>query len=294
MEIHTKHGVIGSLMLHPFNGTEEDFKYRDQLFEHASGETGLMPSLRMDVYDESLLVFDSLENAIDFLIKVIDLSSTCGRRSGRNTRLRGGLCTGNYYHHEDQIYGDATNQATQLCFQSRENEVLICSTDLGRIRNHVLLSDRMACFIRKAEEGLVSIGLDDEDCTVTPGQQTSFHVNGNGYRKTFAPQRQLIIEVGRADDCDIIIDHEHVSRSHATITLKQEEVFVEDHSANGTYVYTSDREVFVSREVIRVSGKAEISCGCMASDYPCSVISLELRRGNGSGEIPTVSQTTDP
>jgi pSer/pThr/pTyr-binding forkhead associated (FHA) protein len=45
------------------------------------------------------------------------------------------------------------------------------------------------------------------------------------------------ISVGRAEDCNLSIDHESISRRHLSVSYKRGECWIEDHgSANGTYV----------------------------------------------------------
>ena len=69
------------------------------------------------------------------------------------------------------------------------------------------------------------------------------------------------IVVGRATDCDIVLDDALVSRHHAKVTVRREGVFVEDLlSANGVYVngmrvprmqklYDGDRILLATREL---------------------------------------------
>src|SRR3954470_19305605 len=46
-----------------------------------------------------------------------------------------------------------------------------------------------------------------------------------------------LLSVGRADDCHLTISHETLSRRHLTITLREGEIWIEDHaSSNGTFI----------------------------------------------------------
>ncbi len=46
-----------------------------------------------------------------------------------------------------------------------------------------------------------------------------------------------MLSVGRAEDCNLTIQHETLSRRHMSVLLKGGQCFVEDHgSSNGTFV----------------------------------------------------------
>jgi hypothetical protein len=38
-------------------------------------------------------------------------------------------------------------------------------------------------------------------------------------------------------------------------------IFIEDHSANGTYLYFDNREIFVANESMKLISDGDISCG---------------------------------
>src|SRR5437870_10667789 len=44
------------------------------------------------------------------------------------------------------------------------------------------------------------------------------------------------IVIGRADEADLTIDEDTVSRKHATLSVKNDEIVLEDCSKNGTYL----------------------------------------------------------
>jgi len=45
------------------------------------------------------------------------------------------------------------------------------------------------------------------------------------------------------------------------ISLNYNNIFIEDHSANGTYIYFDDREIFLTNDSMKISNKGFISCG---------------------------------
>jgi len=295
MQIQTHQGIVTSVMMHPFTGTEETFAFRNHLFNQAVQASLSSPEYRIDIHDETLLAFDHLERALDFLASVIDLSTAKLRHAPDQVAIRCGVCYGEFFVHAEQIYGPATNLATQLSFQSRENEILIGGFECQRIQQYLGSRSHLSSAIRDESKKLVSIWLSDEDSTISLLCKRQLLIRAEGYLNKLAPQRNISLVIGRSADCDIVVDYDHVSRRHATITMKQDQLFLEDHSANGTYLYTENEEFFLAQEVVSLGHKGEISCGTRAEDYPQSTISFEFRdNGEETGEFEIYGLSSNP
>jgi hypothetical protein len=261
MNIQQQQGVVSTLQFIPYLETEEYQGLRTSLFDQAMMVSNVAPSNRIDVFDETIMIFENHQQALNFLIQVFRAAVTIGRESGIQVSLRSSLCHGNYFVHQDQIYGDAVNLATKLSCSSRENELRVCDIDRQIIDDFINSQGDVACFIRTQDENCVSIALLDEDSTNARTDNKTLQVEFDGQSKTFAASRNTKINIGRADSADIYIVGDHISRSHATITLNYGDVFIEDHSANGTFVYFDGREVFLNNESLKVKEKGKISCG---------------------------------
>jgi len=158
MQIQSQHGIVSSIMMEPFSGTPESFGLRDRLLSSASTQTNIQPSQRIDVFDEVLLTFESMENALDFLTRVIDLATSAPLIPSQSVELRCGLCWGEYFMHSDQFYGPAVNLATQLSFQSRKNEILIGGMNCEVVKQYMDTRSHLEYFIRDESEHLVLVG----------------------------------------------------------------------------------------------------------------------------------------
>ena len=68
--------------------------------------------------------------------------------------------------------------------------------------------------------------------------------------------------LGRDPGCDIVVADGFASRRHATLMLRRTEVYLTDHSTNGTYVRRPDGEwAHVFRGEMLLDGAGEISLG---------------------------------
>jgi adenylate cyclase len=70
------------------------------------------------------------------------------------------------------------------------------------------------------------------------------------------------IQLGRSDNCDLVVDAKLASRFHAKIGVRRGSFVLSDQSTNGTYIQTEDGTVsFLRRDDINLHGKGVISLG---------------------------------
>ena len=94
----------------------------------------------------------------------------------------------------------------------------------------------------------------------------------------FGKTRHRKINIGRSDSSDIVIDTDQISRHHATITLNHDSIFIADHSADGTYLYFDNREIFLANDSMRLASDGYITLGCsmQSQKNPGKIISYLL------------------
>lgn len=252
MNIQQQNGIVSTINFTPFSETEECMSLRKLIFDQAIVASNCSPTNQIDIFDESILVFDSYYQALNFLVNLFRSLNDLEKYSSVKTILRSSLCQGNYFVHQDQIYGDAVNLATRLCCSSRENELLVCGIESQIVEDFIKKQGDVACFIRNQDENCVSIGLLDKDLTDGHFEHKLFQLVNNNQSLVFETSRNRKINIGRAEDSDIFIDSDHISRNHATITLNYDNVFIEDHSSNGTYLYFDDREIFLTNDRLKL------------------------------------------
>jgi hypothetical protein len=288
MKIQRQNGIVSTINFTPFLETSEYLNLRNRLFERAAAESNFAPTNRIDAFDESILVFDDLAEGLGFLAQVLRGRECLQRSAKHQVNLRSSLCQGAYFVHQDQIYGDAINLATRLAGTSRENELLICCVDTQQVKDFVDSQQDIACFIRNQAENCLSIGLLDSDSTNFDATNPVLRLEYHDEPRFFETSRNRKINIGRAPDADIIIDHDHISRDHATITLKNDHAFIEDHSSNGTYLYFDGREIFLSNESVSLKSSGFISCGLKKSRDPkasANLLTYVVQQSGHGGDL---------
>lgn len=270
MNIQQQNGIVSTIHFIPYAETEEYQGLRKSLFDLAMKESKISPINHIDLFDETFMIFENYQHALSFLIQVFRAAVTLGQESHVKINLRSSVCEGSYFVHQDQIYGDAINLATRLSYTSRENELRVCNIDKQIIDDFINSQGDLACFIRDHDESCVSIALLDNDSTNARIRNQVLEVEYNFQSKTFEASRNRKLNIGRSNSADIYIVGEHISRSHATITLQYGKIFIEDHSANGTYIYIDDREIFLNNDSMPLDDTGFISCGLDRESNPKS------------------------
>lgn len=265
MNIQQQNGVVSTINFAPYSETEASRSLRKTLFDRATAASNVLPINRIDAFDETILIFESFFKALDFMCHLFRSAVLLENQTCSPISLRSSLCAGDYFVHGGQIYGDAINLATKLSYTSRENELLVCGIDSDIISEFIKSQNDISYFVRDQKENCISIGLYDKDSTNAATDNSELKVTFNQQIKNFISGRSQRIQIGRSENSDIYIDSQKISRSHATMTLNYDDVFIEDHSANGTYLYLDDREIFLTNERLKLSNVGNISCGVSMS-----------------------------
>jgi adenylate cyclase len=261
MHIKKQKGFVSTLNMVSSNGSKDYTKLRSVILAKAEKMSNLSPENQIDEYDESILTFKTHLQALSFLVNIFRTAVTLGKDTQTNFNLKSSLCSGEYFVHQKQIYGDAVNLATRLSCTSRENELLVCGVDIQIIKAFVDSQKNVTYCLRNPDQNCVVIHLLDEDPTHRMVENEVLKIECNHKSRAFTSARNQRIVIGRAKDSDIVIDGDDISRHHATIKLNYGSIFIEDHSANGTYLYVDNREMFVANDSKKLISDGYISCG---------------------------------
>ncbi|MEM6305540.1 MAG: adenylate/guanylate cyclase domain-containing protein [Pseudomonadota bacterium] len=193
--------------------------------------------------------------------------------------VHSGMYLGEFIHHEDDIYGAAVNTAARLASLAKPGELLLGDSCVDHLsegsRARIKLIGDLALKGKPTPTRVYA-------CTVAEMvQQTVIFskpqpVEQRAGRTEFAEFRfgdnlwkikeGQSLSIGRAADCDIVIDLAWVSRSHATLTLRHYQLEIADHSSTGSVlVREGGEEVSLHRRATLLSGAGVIYCGIGAA-----------------------------
>ncbi len=202
-----------------------------------------------------------------------DMQRSCPQRE---LEIHSGFHFGPVIEREDTVFGDTVNTAKRLSDMAK-NEEIVVSDDVAQVlppheRSYLRPIGRIP--VRGKDEPMMMyrLVLSEEDATTARQVivNTALPTVDEG-RLEVTYGKQLIVlnrhrndlVMGRQTGCDLTVNHGFASRRHASIENRRGKYFVVDHSTNGTYVLTHDRQVvFLRRDEMQIHGKGEISLGC--------------------------------
>jgi adenylate cyclase len=81
-------------------------------------------------------------------------------------------------------------------------------------------------------------------------------------REIVLDERHPGVAIGRAEDNDVIVKGNLISRLHARIEINRHKFVLVDQSTNGTFVQSLEGdEAFVRRDSVQIKGKGMIGLG---------------------------------
>ena len=191
--------------------------------------------------------------------------------------IRIGMHYGAVIKEEDDIFGDTVNVAARIVAMTKARQILFSE----ELANRVLSSDLQEKIrqydritVRGKEQSMVVylfVWEQEADITnMATGNITNpFKANQDeGLLITYRHDTTRLdlaspaMRLGRGSDCDLLIEGDLISRSHAKIIIRRGKYVLVDQSTNGTYVRTLDgQDFFLRQDELTLFGSGVISLG---------------------------------
>jgi adenylate cyclase len=214
--------------------------------------------------------------------------------------VHAGLHFGPIIRAHGDAFGDAVNLTARLAALAKPGEALISQKLVDRLPKRetrfLRLLDSITFKGKSAQIEVYSLLEDDaaprteiaarRDAGQTrtrrqptvPDVTVTLHYAG---RAQHCGERASL-SIGRAPDCDVVIGHAWVSRTHATVSVRRGKVQLDDLSSSGTYVSVGEGyEFFMRRETVLLTGSGVISPALRPADARAEVIRYEVVRHGG-------------
>lgn len=192
-----------------------------------------------------------------------------------NLSVHAGMYFGEFITHEDDIYGGAVNTAARLASLAKPGELLLgdsCYDALSdaskarikligdlALRGKVTPTRVYACTVAEmVQQTVIFSQAPAEEQRAGRTEFAEFSFQG----RTWKIAEGQSLTIGRAADCDVVVDLAWVSRSHATLTLRHHQLEISDHSSTGTVLKRAgDADVNLHRRATLLSGEGAIHFG---------------------------------
>jgi adenylate cyclase len=186
--------------------------------------------------------------------------------------MHAGIHAGPVQQDADQLYGDVVNIAARMADIAKRCEIVLTNSasqqlsDAGRWNLRLIRKVPLKGHAKPID--IVLLPYDEEhgteyrlpDHTKTVRTRLELRLGSMVFVVDAAAANCLI---GRDADCAITVEHQLVSRRHASVERVSGKFFLHDHSTNGTYVDDDGDTgpVFLQREIYQLNGRGVISLG---------------------------------
>lgn len=231
--------------------------------------------------DEVMATFptaDAAMNAAKRMQEGISSDAALGHEGG-HVAIRIGCHYGTVVREHRDIFGSAVHTANRMTSQAKAKQIITTLSTVERLSPEWQSAARqidVATVRGKADEVVLFEVLwqPEEATSMLPTVPwSSSKKNARPRRLSLRCQGQEVtvgegrksVTLGRADDNDIVVKGNLISRLHARVEATRDRFTLVDESTNGTFVQTSDgEEIFVRRDNTVLSGEGVIGLGRVA------------------------------
>jgi adenylate cyclase len=194
----------------------------------------------------------------------------------QSVAIRIGCNFGPVVQENRDIFGSAVHTANRMTSQAKAGQIMTTQTMVDQLssdwRASVRQIDVATLKGRSSEVALYEVLWQPEESTSMVPQIaiTSRERTGKGQRLRLRYQGQEIvvedgrtnITMGRAEENDLVVKGNLISRLHARVELNRNKFMLIDQSTNGTFVMGKDgEEAFVRRDSMQIRGEGLIGLG---------------------------------
>jgi adenylate cyclase len=276
--------VVGSTRLYEAMGDDrarETVQQCLQIMRDATEQFG--GTVIKTVGDEVMATFPSADDAMNAANQMQKRINNTGRpdTDAAPVAIRIGCHFGSVVAEDRDIFGAAVNTASRMTSQAKAGQILttdvtvqqlsgewqalVRQIDMASVKGY---SGEMAVFevLWQPEEAtsmLPSISLSARKAHATGGR---LRLQFRGQELVLGENRQTAVSMGRAEDNDVVIKGNLISRVHARIDMRRNRFVLTDESTNGTFIQRDNgEEVFVRRDSTELAGSGVIGMGRAAT-----------------------------
>ncbi len=290
--------VVGSTQLYEVLG---DIRAREvvgqcvDVMRHAT-ETGGGRVIKT-IGDEVMATFDSVDDALNAARQMQHRISSDPELSfeGGHVAIRVGCHFGPVVREQRDIFGGAVHTANRMTSQAKAGQILTTSSTVEKLSGDwqalVRQIDVAKVKGQSGEVGVYEVLWQPEEATSMlpiPGgwgggrgtKSARLRLRCGNTEVLLGPGGRQGASMGRAEDNDVVVKGNLISRLHARIEVERNKFLLVDESTNGTFVQTAQgEEVFVRRDSTPLTGSGTIGLGRVAlADSPLA-IHYELLEG---------------
>ena len=226
--------------------------------------------------DEVMATFPSADEALNAASDMQQQISVHTRLKvdGHTVAIRVGCHFGPVVLENRDVFGGAVHTANRMTSQAKAGQIITTAATVER------LSPRWRALVRQIDVAMIKgqgsavivyeVLWQTEDVTNmvhavamrSRGARTlRLRLSFQG-REIYLDEQRRNVAIGRAEDNDLVVKGDLISRIHARIEIDRNKVVLIDQSTNGTFVQGKDgEESFVRRDSVQIKGEGMIGLG---------------------------------
>ena len=225
--------------------------------------------------DEVMATFPTVDESMGAAILMQTRISADNKQEGRiAVSIRIGSHFGPVVQEQNDIFGAAVHTANRMTSQAKSRQIVISGETVSK------MSDKLRELTRQIDVATVRGKLDevalyellwnpDEATSMLPtieleGQDRKLGKVELSFRdqKIEVSDKQKSATLGRAEDNDLVIKGNLISRIHAKVEMRRGKIIVVDQSTNGTFLLNvQGEETFIRRDSAQLIGEGTIGLG---------------------------------
>ena len=225
--------------------------------------------------DEIMATFGTVDEAMGASVMMQSRITTVGKKEGGiPVQIRIGCHFGPVVQEQNDIFGAAVHTANRMTSQAKAGQIVISGSTVEHmsteLRNQARQIDVATVRGRLDEVALFELVWQPDEATSmlpTIEWETRSHRASklllNFRDKTLeVSDKRKSINIGRADDNDLVIKGNLISRIHAKIEMRRGKFILVDQSTNGTFLQSAQgQETFVRRDSMVLGDEGTIGLG---------------------------------
>jgi adenylate cyclase len=226
--------------------------------------------------DEVMSTFPSADEALNAAAQMQQQIASHAQLKvdGQPVCIRIGCHFGPVMLENRDVFGATVHTANRMTSQAKAGQIITTAATVERLSPEWRASCRQIDIATLKGQGnevaLYEVLWQSEDVTsMVPAISMSSRPVRLLRLRIRANDRDLVIDeqhssitIGRAEDNDVVIKGNLISRLHARIEISRNKFVLIDQSTNGTFVQTADgEESFVRRDSLQIKGEGTIGLG---------------------------------
>ncbi len=226
--------------------------------------------------DEVMSTFPSADEALNAAAQMQQQISSHAQLKvdGQPVSIRIGCHFGPVMLENRDVFGATVHTANRMTSQAKAGQIITTAATVERLSPEWRASCRQIDVATMKGQGnevaLYEVLWQSEDVTSMvpaismnsrPVRLLRLRIRAND-RDLVVDEQHSSITIGRAEDNDVVIKGNLISRLHARIEISRSKFVLIDQSTNGTFVQNADgEESFVRRDSLQIKGQGTIGLG---------------------------------